>query len=138
MTVRWTVRAAEPTEQGCARGETEALLHFSCTVRCASFKKAPFVGRQKGLFCWRRVRDSNPRGFWPTAFRVLSPADKSAKASGFFWHYYTPKNARISRAFQKNPCFFWKNRKSSNEMKNRVLERTTERTERTLERTTPQ
>ena len=27
MTVRWTVRAAEPTEQGCARGENEALLH---------------------------------------------------------------------------------------------------------------
>ena len=29
--------------------------------RCASFKKASFVIRQKRLFCWRRRRDSNSR-----------------------------------------------------------------------------
>ena len=40
MTVRWTVRAAEPTEQGCARGETEALLHFSCTAGALHSKKS--------------------------------------------------------------------------------------------------
>ena len=33
----------------------------SRSVRNASLKKVPFVGRQKRLFCWPARRDSNPR-----------------------------------------------------------------------------
>ena len=40
MTVRWTVRAAEPTEQGCARGETAAPTIIHCASACKQ-KYAP-------------------------------------------------------------------------------------------------
>ena len=54
--------------------------------RCASFKKVPFVGRQKRLFCWRTDRDSNPRtGLTVTRFPVvrLRPTRPSVHSYSF-------------------------------------------------------
>ena len=51
MTVRWTVRAAEPTEQGCARGETITRSASRPTEWNTSFKNPTFVLVDKcGIF----------------------------------------------------------------------------------------
>ncbi len=46
----------------------EAVIIGTANIICrrqTSFKKRTFVGRQKCVFCWRRERDSNPRGIAP-------------------------------------------------------------------------
>ena len=63
MTVRWTVRAAEPTEQGCARGETAAPT----IIHCASAYKQKFIvffKNSSGVFSVK------PRGLTLTFFAV--------------------------------------------------------------------
>ena len=49
-------------------------LHFSCTVRCASFKKALSV--TLSAFIWLRELDSNqrPSGYEPDELPLLHPA----------------------------------------------------------------
>ena len=55
MTVRWTVRAAELTEQGYARGETEALLPAP-QVRFISKTKA-LAFASAFVLCARLLKD---------------------------------------------------------------------------------
>ena len=43
-----------------ARFIERSSASFFMHRKCASFRKVPFVGRQKRLFCWSRVRESNP------------------------------------------------------------------------------
>ena len=52
-----------------AAGEHHGERHITFRVRNTSFKKAPFVGRQKRLFCWRSGWDSNPRAI---ALKLIS------------------------------------------------------------------
>ena len=49
-----------------SRSNIIAAGSIICPTGQTSFKKTPFVGRQKTFFCWRRRRDSNSRAGSPT------------------------------------------------------------------------